>query len=451
MKKLILAILIGASITSFAQERPLISTAIIALNKGDLPEAKKHIDEAGEIIDGKGAAGVDEKQMSKYLYHKGVIYYRISVNSDENVKALAPDGLDVATEYLIKLLDYETQIGSDRYTKDAVGQVPYLIGALNNRAYAKYQEQNFTASATDYLTIYEIRKNPALGKMMAIDTSSLYYAGTNFISAKNFEKGTVILAEVLDMGYNGYTFEATNVENKQVVRFATKAQMDKNLASGKVVDGKRTASVRPDVYKTILSAYQQEEDTDNFNLFLAKARAEFPEDGDLILQQLQGHLTAEEYDEAMAIIDQGIAQNPDNYIFYYVQGYIYQNNIMDEEKALAGYAKALTLNPDDKIRFDCNFNSGQIWYTRGQKTIETMNSLGMSSADQKKYDALNVKKVEYFTNAIPYFEKAQELKPDDLMTIKALFTSYSQVKNYEKVKETKAILDGMESKQPKAE
>lgn len=441
MRKVILALLTVATFTVAAQEKPIISTAIIALNKSDLPEAKLQIDRAAEIIDGKGGS-TDEKQMSKYLYHKGLIYYRISMNSDSTVKALAPNGLDVAAEYFIKSIEFEKQSGKNRFSDEAKQQLPYVINNLTNRGFEKNSAQDYEGAASDFMLVYNMRKNPALGDAASTDTNSYYYAGVSYLYAKDFEKSAKILNEVLDMGYNGYTWIGTSVTNGKELRFASKAQMEGQQKAGIITDGKRSESMRLDVYKTLLNAYQQSENTEMFKATLVKARAEYPEDGDLVKQELQGYLESKEYAKALEILEEAIKSEPDNAVLYYVKGFIYQNteDIQDDSTAIAAYGKALEIDPEN---FECLYNTGAIYYAKGKSTIDEMNKLGMSSADQKKFDKLKVVKEGYFEQSIPYFEKAHKINADDLETVKALWEAYRQIGNYEKVKEMKAKMDAM--------
>ena len=85
--------------------------------------------------------------------------------------------------------------------------------------------------------------------------------------------------------------------------------------------------------------------------------------------------------------------------------------------------------------------SGVVYYDKGKAALDEMNQLGMSKADQKKYEELKKVKTEQFEKSLPYFEKAYELNPTDLETVKALWETYRQLKNREKTMEMKAKLD----------
>ena len=71
MKRLIFlgAMLIGFS--AIAQEKPIISSAVIAIDRNnELDAAKGYIDEAQAIISGKSLSDVREKDLAKFYYYK---------------------------------------------------------------------------------------------------------------------------------------------------------------------------------------------------------------------------------------------------------------------------------------------------------------------------------------------------------------------------------------------
>lgn len=445
MKKIVLAILIALSVTAVAQEKQLISTAVIALdNRNDLPEAKKYIDQAADAINGKGGAGIDPKQMSKFYYYKGVIYMRIALNDNPEISALAPDGIDVAADMFVKLLDFEAAQPKKKHSEDASMQIPTLANALKNQAYTANEANDYVNAAVNFKKAYDLQRNPAIGVMARTDTITLYYTGLSYNAAGSYTEAIEILKAVLAMGYNGFTYTATSVANEQPVRFASKKDMDDQVKMGIVVDGKVGPSERPNVYKTLLSAYIQLGNTDAFNEYLMKARVEFPNDVSLINLELQGYIDAKDYEKALNILDLAIEKDPTNAIYFYVKGFIYQTNMKDNDKALTAYNKAVELDPKN---FDSWFMSGVVWYDQGKEIIDQMNKLSTSKADQKKYEDLTVVKKDKFEKSLPYFEKAHELNETDAETIKALWEVYRQLRMNEKALEMKKDLDALSPKE----
>ncbi len=440
MKKIAFALLIALSVTAVAQEKQLISTAVIALdNRNDLPEAKKYIDQAGEAIKTKGGSD-DPKQFAKYLYYRGVIYMRLALNDNAELVALAPDGVDVASASFIELLEFEAKQPKPKYNEEAATLIPTLANALKNQAYTSNESNDYLGAATNFKKAYDLQSHKALGEMARIDTITFYYTGLSYNAAGAYTEAIPVLKEILKMGYNGYTYVATNVANEQPMRFATKKDMDDQVKLGIAANPTIGPSERPNVYKTLLAAYMQTKNTEDFDAYLAQARAEFPNDVSLINLELQGYIDAKEYAKALEILDLAIAKNPENDIYYYVKGFIYQTNMKDNEAALAAYEKAINANDS---AFDAWFMSGVVWYDQGKEIIEQMNVLTTSKADQKKYDDLTIVKKGKFEKSMPFFEKAHGLNPTDSETIKALWEVYRQLRMNEKAMEMKQKLDAL--------
>jgi len=439
MKKLTLALFTVFSVSVFAQEKTFVTDAVLSVDKrNDIPDAKNQIEEAGKIIKNKGGA-VDPKVMNKYLYYNGLINYKIAISDKPEIKALDPNALEIAADSWLEVVDFEAKNNLKRYTADAQIFLPSVSIEFAKRGYAKNDAKDFEGSKTDLLKSYEIRKNPALGQYALVDTTMLYNAALIASFGKDYETAATLALQVLDMGYNGYTFSATSAANGEQVSFMTKSEMEQQAKLGLVTDPKVSESVRADIYKFLLSVYQNKEDKENFRKILSKARAEFPSSKDFIDYELDEYLKSKDYDKALSIVDEAIAKDPTNYLYYYVKAYVYQT--MDSnDKAFEFYNKALEFNPS---HFESNYSIGLIYYNRGKETIEKMNELGISAADQKKYDQLKKVKEGHFKESTPYFEKCHEVDPKDKETVKALWEVYRQTGQSEKSLKMKQLLDEM--------
>ena len=70
--------------------------------------------------------------------------------------------------------------------------------------------------------------------------------------------------------------------------------------------------------------------------------------------------------------------------------------------------------------------------------VEEMNSLGTSSADNRKYDKLKVKREQLFVEAIPYLEKLVSINPkniDAITTLKNIYGTIGDSVNFKKYKD----------------
>ena len=82
---------------------------------------------------------------------------------------------------------------------------------------------------------------------------------------------------------------------------------------------------------------------------------------------------------------------------------------------------------------------------REQIIVEEMNGLGTSSADNKRYDELKDERTEVYKKAIPYLEKALDLKKNNIDAARTLMNIYSAIGETEKFKAMKTRVADMEA------
>ena len=75
-----------------------------------------------------------------------------------------------------------------------------------------------------------------------------------------------------------------------------------------------------------------------------------------------------------------------------------------------------------------------------------MNELGMSDADQKKYEKLKEKKKKYYKEALPYLKEAIKLEPKNVGAIQTLMNIYYQLGESKKAEEFRKKLEKIQSK-----
>ena len=146
------------------------------------------------------------------------------------------------------------------------------------------------------------------------------------------------------------------------------------------------------------------------------------------------------YNKLMAEI---IKTDPTNPELYYNLGVGSAKN-GDSEKAIEYYKQALKHNPEYAAAL-INISATML----GQETaiVEEMNSLGMSKADNERYDVLKQKRKDLYGQVIPYLESAVNLRADNIELVRTLMNLYDQVGNDSKAKAMKAKLQQMEGGQ----
>ena len=435
MKKILVAVMAFSTFAVMAQEAPKVTSAIIALRGNEIAEAKAYIDEATEIIDGKNQVDVKAKIMSKFYYNKALIYSKIAASPDAEVKALAADANDIAAQSILDLISFESTQKKPTYTSNAKNEVPSIAYNYLVEAGEAYSAGDYAAAYKGYMAAFDFKKNEVLGEASTLDTGLLFNAGIIANQAGDLEGSVEAFKACLDLGYKGITYTATYVANGQPKQYQNKAAMDNEVKLGLAENPVVGEDVRPSIYISLINAYNKLEDEANYTATLSEARTLYPENKDLLDIQLQSFLDAKDYDGAMANLDEAIEKNPTKGIYHFVKGNIMQTEMKDLDGALTEYKTALELEPDMS---DAMYMCGLVYIDRANKLTEEMNNLPLSAT--KKFNALKDKQKGVFEESLSYFEKAYEMKPEDMDIVRALMEVYRKVGNYEKSMEMGDVL-----------
>lgn len=424
MRQLILVATSLFCATVFAQEGPVISSAIIAIDRNnDLPTAKKYIDEAQDIVGSKPQSEIKSKDLSKFYFYKGKINYRVYQSNDPEVSGLDAAALDKALEGYRQLLDFEEQ-GKKRYYKDAAEQLQYIATDIARRGIAASQERDFKQAYSDFMESYRIKKHPAIDQE---DTTMLYNAAIMAQQGQMFDEALEINESLIATGYKGVNFTAVSAESGDTVVFPSKPALDNAVRSGKFVNPTIAGDVRPDLYTTSAYLALEKGDTALYKEKVAQGRAKYPENRALLTAELQLFFDNKEYDKALANLDQAIAQDPENVVMYYNKGVILQNEMKRTDDALEAYRKALEI---DSTYADALYMTSIIYIDKANALGEKINELPISA--EKEYKKLKAEQDGIFEESLPYLERAYAANPSDGQVVSALMGVYRALKMYDK-------------------
>tara|TARA_B110000037_G_scaffold151629_1_gene170970 strand:- start:2320 stop:3465 length:1146 start_codon:yes stop_codon:yes gene_type:complete len=178
-------------------------------------------------------------------------------------------------------------------------------------------------------------------------------------------------------------------------------------------------------YLKLAKLYKKTAEMDLYNATLTEGNKAFPNDVNIIIEQLNVLISSGKAGEAISKIDKAIELQPDNDMLYFVKGNTLENT-GDIEAAIKLYKKAAEVNPkNDKALY----NIGAVYFKKANKLIEEMNTLSMSTADTKRYDILSAERKLIYSEAKPYFEKVLEITPDDATSKRALKKINSTLEN----------------------
>lgn len=401
MKKQILllfALLIG--MTTFAQKEEL-KEAEKAIKKQDYVTAKASIDPAESLI-----TGADDKTKAKFYYLKGETYAGLAKTAPTS------ENFDTAANAFNSLFELEKGMGSSKYTDLAQPSMNTLISDLSAKGIKSYQDQNYDAAKIELNQVFNLSPK---------DTMFLEYAANAAYLAKDYDTSLEYFLKLNDLGYTGILTEylATNVATGEVENLGSKVQMDLMVKTLQYKDPKveTTESKKPTIIKNIAYTYVEKGETDKAIEAIKNARKIAPEDVNLILTEANLQIKLGNKDEFANLMSEAIKMDPNNAVLYFNLGVI--NGEQGEiEKAKEYYRKAIEINPD---YVDAYINLGSAILERDKALVEEMNK---NLSNFAKYDVIKAKQVELYKEVIPLYEKAYELKPDDIDTVRTLMSLY---------------------------
>ncbi|MDX1471096.1 MAG: tetratricopeptide repeat protein, partial [Flavobacteriaceae bacterium] len=143
------------------------------------------------------------------------------------------------------------------------------------------------------------------------------------------------------------------------------------------------------------------------------------------------------------LIEEATVKDPNNAELQYNLGVI-AAEADDTETAEKYYKKAIELDPNYADAYN---NMAVVILSKEQDIVDQMNKLGVSAADDKKFEQLKKDQKALYQSAIPYLEKTLELRPENLEAAKTLMNIYSVTENTEKFKAMKAKVEEMQSQE----
>jgi len=385
MKKFFSAalVILISSAAAFSQSAKVVS-AFNYLKSGDFDQAKSSINDASQ--DAKTGA------QAKTWYYRALIYE--ACYGDTNYRKKTPDALPEAIKSYRKAMDIDPK----NQWKDEIKQglmecanysFNEAVKPFNEKDYQKaYSNFSLAAGTYEYLN--------TTFKVNIVDTFATMYAGNAALKMKQYDTAMVMYQKLLD----------------------------KNIS-------------RPELYASLGDLYLQKGDTAKAKDIVSKGVAMFPDDKELIVQELNIYLFSGKPQDAIEKLKAAIAKYPDFTELYIQLGNLY-DQIGDTANAAKTYKQAITIDPSN---FNAYYRLGASYYNKAVDLNNQMNKLDLSQ--QKQYDALKQQRDATFKQALPYLEKAYQLDPKDKDTLGALKELYARLGQMDKSNEMKKELEGL--------
>jgi tetratricopeptide (TPR) repeat protein len=418
MRKTFLLIgLLIISVVTYAQKKE-IKKAEKAIGSGNFTEAFSYINQAEGMI-----SNAESSLKAQFYLIKGQAYLGDSNNDFEKLKS--------AGDAFQKSLEVESK---GKYSDEVKAQIQNLRAALVNSAIEDQKVKNYDIASTKLYQSYLVSRS---------DTSDLYFAAGSSVSANDYDSALKYYKELMDLGYTGIEkqFFATEIDTGEEILFNTKSERDlmvKSKSYNKPVD-KLSESRQSEILRNMTLIYLNKGDTEAASAIIKEARDKNPDDISLIRAEAEMAYKVGEMERYNDLMQEIVAADPNNPEVYYNLG-VGSNKMGDKDKALEYYEKALELDPSYP---EALINTASLILEDEESIIEEMNSLGTTTADYNRYDELKEVKNDLYRKAIPYLEKATEVRPDNIELVRTLMNIYSQLGEDSKYKAMKSRFDEM--------
>lgn len=423
-KQFFIVLTLLATFTVVGQKNEL-KNADRALRKGDLTTAKTSIDKAESLI-----ANADDKLKAKFYFLKGKTYAEIA----KKQPSLAKNAYDIAAKSLTDLLAFEKKTGKKTYSNEAAPLFNTLIADIRNIAVNDYKAKSYKKAAHNFDRIFELSPR---------DTFMLDNAANSAYLGKDYKTALQYYLKLNKLGYKGVSteYQAKNKKSGKYETFGSKNQRDLMLKTDNYTDPKDkvTKSRETAIIKNIASLYGLLGETQKGLEALKKARAKEPDDYNLLLAEADLQIKLGNKDRFAELMSEAIKKNPKEPVLYFNLGVISNQQNKDDD-AIKYYKKAIALNPD---YYDAYLNLANVYRKEESGIIDEMNK---SLSDFDKYDKLKAKLSGVYKKVLPLYEKAYQLKQDDISVIQTLMGIYENLEMDAKYKTMKAVYDKLRNK-----
>ncbi|MEO6348826.1 MAG: tetratricopeptide repeat protein [Aquaticitalea sp.] len=421
-KQVIIALALLVTSFSFSQKDEL-KDAEKAIKEVNFADAKAAIKSAEPLI-----TNADDKTKARFYFLKGQALYANGNATNEEISS--------AMESFDQVVELEKKDGKEKYTAEVNQTKQMMLSTFLTKANKSLEEKNYSASSLDFEKAYQ---------MSPKDTLYLYYAASTAVNAQDYGNSLKYYEQLRDLGYTGVEMEyiAVEKESGKEEMFNNKALRDISVKAGTHITPKekKSESKRGEIIKNIALIYVNNGENEKALAAMKEAREQNPDDLSLILSEANVQLKMGNKDEFTKLIEMATEKDPNNAELQYNLGVVAAEG-GDTESAKKYYDKAISLDPEYADAYN---NMAVIILAGEQAIIEKMNTLGTSSADNKKYDEMKEQRSQLYRDATPYLETTIKLKPKNVDAMKTLMNIYSALGETEKFKEMKDKIEAMKS------
>ena len=327
-----------------------------------------------------------------------------------------------------KVKSIEKEAGLNKYTQLINGNKPSLVADVVNQAVSYNTDENYKDAGELLYLAYELDDE---------NLDYLYYAASSAVNSGDFEKALPYYLTLKEKNYTGSVtkFYATEVStgvesevDQNTYKIYEKSKEFTNLRTG------LSESRLPEIVKNIALIHVSNGDNEAAMTAIKDARKLSPKDVGLILTEADLYIKLGDETRFGALMQEAIAQDPNNAILYYNLGVV-NGNEGKRDEAIEYYQKAIELDPTYEATY---LNLSAVILEGESSIVEEMNNLGTSAADNRKYDVLKAKREALFLEAAPFLEQLVKINPKNIeaiTTLKNIFGTIGDTANFKKYRD----------------
>lgn len=184
----------------------------------------------------------------------------------------------------------------------------------------------------------------------------------------------------------------------------------------------------------LAQAYKQNGNTTAWIETLKRAIEKHPQDDFFFANLIDYYGSQDKYDDALEFANGMLAKAPGNYYYLFVKGFLY-HSMKRYNDALAYYKRSIKANPDYAEAYS---NVGLVYCLQAQDFSQE----AVTDIKDPRYPVDQAQLKSYYENALPYYEKARQLKPNDrTLWLNGLHRVYYNLSMGDKFNEIDALIN----------
>jgi tetratricopeptide (TPR) repeat protein len=391
MKKFFLLLTaISISLGVLAQKGK-VTSVLSFIEQGTLDKAKEALDEA--MVHPKS------KDWFNTYFAKGKLCQASYESDNPKFKEFYENPLQEAYSAYEKAIELDPK---GTVKKRIITNMVYnsLAIDLYNQGSSRFEAEEYEGALKSFETQIEITESDKYAG--PVDTGMYYNAGLAAVNSRKYNDAIKYFEKCAEMKYMGIT-----------------------------------------PYYQIYQSYLGLGDTVKAESILTGLPALFPDDKTITLQLIDLYIKSNKNDEALKYIEEAKKTDPTNHSIYFAAGIIHLNEKRYDE-AIAELKKSIELEPE---LYDTQYGIGAAYINKASDMFLAANDIMDVNEYSKAVDAAN----EVYAKALPYMEKAYELKPDDEYVMRSLQELYYRLRQKDpslspKYDTIKAKLDALDGK-----